>query len=98
MGSVIERRLSSIDLLFLVLELVVDLVEILHSYSVSNHLEWIDLALLNTLEKVLPVEMNWRLAVANESNSALHYRADVELSPSVSIVTGVGAKRYLRDL
>jgi len=71
-----------VDLLhtvFLLVELVVDLVEILDTNSVGNHLERVDLTALNLLKKLLPVEVDWSLTVTNEANTTLHERANVEV-------------------
>lgn len=83
-----ESAPFSIHLLFPILELVVHLVEVFHSYAVSYHLQWIDLALLNALQEVFPVEVDGSLAVTDESNASLHHRADVEVIGETNVDTG----------
>ena len=45
----------------------------------ADHLERIDLALLDHLQERLPVQVDGRLAVTNEADTALHQGADVEV-------------------
>lgn len=61
------------------LKLVVDLVELVDRDTVGDHLEGVDLALLNHHQQLLPVEVYGRLAVSDEANTALHKGADVEV-------------------
>lgn len=71
-----------VDLLHTVLllvELVVDLVEILHADTVSDHLQRVNLAFLDVLEQLLPVEVDGCLSVANQADTTLHQRANVEV-------------------
>lgn len=63
----------------LVLKLVVYLVEIFHSDTVRNHLERVDLPILDHLEKRLPVEVHRRLAIADEADTAFHQGTNVEV-------------------
>lgn len=65
--------------ILLLLKHVVDLGKILHGDTVGNHLQGVNLALLNHLEKLLPVEVDGSLSVADEANTALHQRANVEV-------------------
>lgn len=65
--------------ILLLLELVVDLVEVLERDAVADHLERVDLPVLDHLEERLPVEVHGCLAVADEADAALHERADVEV-------------------
>lgn len=72
----------NVDLLhaiLLLIELVVDLVEVLHANTVSNHLQRVDLAFLDHLKKLLPVEVDRCLSVADQADTALHQRANVEV-------------------
>ena len=73
-------------------EYVVNEVELLHQYTVAEHLQWIGLAVPDHLEELLPVEMDGCLAVAHEFNAALHQGADVEVVglESISDVTEKG--------
>ena len=57
----------------------VNLVHLLHLDPVGDHVEGLELAGLDLLEQVFPVEMDGGLAVADEADAALHYRADVEV-------------------
>lgn len=65
--------------ILLLLELVVNLVEVLNTNSVGDHLERVDPAALDLLEKVLPVKLNWGLTVADEANTALHDGTNVKV-------------------
>jgi hypothetical protein len=65
----------AVDLLhaiILLIEGVVDLGHILDADTVSNHLQGVDLALLDHLEELLPVEMDGCLSVTDEADTALH--------------------------
>lgn len=54
------------------LELVVDLVQVLQSDAVGDHLHGVQLAGLDHLEQVLPVLLYRSLAIANEAHATLH--------------------------
>ena len=71
-----------VDLLSL-LELVIDLVQILDPDTMGHHLQRIDLAALNALEEVFPVEVDGCLAIADEADSTLHERACSEVSTRI---------------
>lgn len=60
-------------------ELVVDLVEIVELDAVRNHLQRVQLALLDLPQKFLPVLVDGRLSISNETNSTLHQRSNVEV-------------------
>ena len=54
---------------------VVHFVDILHLDTMCHHLQRIDLARLDFLEQVLPVVVDWRLPIPDESNTTFHQRA-----------------------
>ena len=56
----------------LLVEIVVHLGHVLHTDTVSDHLERVNLVLLDLVQQVVPVHVNRSLAVANESDTALH--------------------------
>jgi len=51
---------------------VVDLGHVLDADTVGDHLQGVDLAFLDHLEKLLPVEVDGCLSVANKADTALH--------------------------
>lgn len=68
-----------LDTIFVVFELVVNLVEVLQADTVGNHLKRIQLPGLYVLHQLLPVQVNWRLPVTDQSDTALHQGSDVEV-------------------
>lgn len=60
-------------------ELVVDLIQVLETDAVRHHLQRIELALLDLLHELVPVLVDWSLTIANEADTTLHQRADVEV-------------------
>lgn len=65
-------------ILFL-LKLVVYLVQIFDPDPMGDHFQRLNLTRLDLLEQIMPVEMDWRLAVANEADASLHQTANVEM-------------------
>lgn len=68
----------------LFVERIIALVKILDVDTVCDHLERVNLALLDTGEQVLPVEVDGCLAIADKADTALHERAwerDVNNTP-----------------
>lgn len=60
-------------------EFVIDLVQIVEQDSVRDHLQRIQLSILDLLHEMLPVLVHWGLTVTNKANTALHQRPDVEV-------------------
>jgi hypothetical protein len=81
-----RRREASLgeDLLHaivLLVEVVIHLGHVLDADTVCNHLEGINLSLLNLVEQFVPVLVNGSLAVTDESDTTFHqgaYRGLVE--------------------
>lgn len=65
--------------ILLLVEHVVNLFEVLDVDTVGHHLQGIDLALLDHLQKLLPVEVDGCLSVADKADTTLHQRANVEV-------------------
>jgi len=80
-------------ILFL-LELVVNLVQVFDAHSVGHHLQRVNFARLNLLEKFVPVQMDWCLSVTDEANTTLHKRADVEVV-GLMLLAENGIARYI---
>jgi hypothetical protein len=70
-ASLAEDLLHAIILL---VEIVVHLGHVLDADTVGNHLERVDLILLDLVEQVVPVHVHGSLAVADETDAALHQR------------------------
>jgi hypothetical protein len=65
----------AVDLLhaiILLVECIVDLGHVLDADTVGDHLHGVDLALLDHFEKLLPVEVDGCLSVADKADTALH--------------------------
>lgn len=58
--------------IFLFLEFVVDLVQLVHAHPVGDHLQRIDLAAFDHAAELLPIHVNWSLTVANQPDPAFH--------------------------
>lgn len=65
--------------ILLLVELVVHLVEILKTDTMREHLGRVQLAILNHLQKLLPIFDDRGLTVADEADTALHQGANVEV-------------------
>lgn len=66
-----------VDLLhavILLVKVVIHLSHVLHTDTVSDHLERVNLILLDLVQQVVPVHVNRSLAVTDESDTALHQR------------------------
>lgn len=57
----------------------VQFVHILQADAMGYNIQWIDLTLLDLLEEILPILLNWSLAIANEPDTCLHQSTDVEV-------------------
>src|SRR6266498_4251339 len=59
--------------------LLVDHVHLLHQYTMADHLEGVELPFANHVQEFLPVQLNWSLSIANESDPSLHQGADIKV-------------------
>jgi len=66
------RAEDLLNAIILLVKGVVDLGHVLDADTVGDHLQGVDLAFLDHLEKLLPVEVDGCLSVTDEADTTLH--------------------------
>jgi len=70
--SCLHKRLLHILALAMLIEDIVDDIQLVDGHAVRDHIEGVELAVLDHLEELFPVFVYRRLTVADEADTALH--------------------------
>ena len=78
-----ERELGlNKDLLyriFLGIKLMIDLINVLKTEPMGEHLSWVQLPLLNLGQQRLPVLLHGCLGISDQADTALHHSTNIEV-------------------
>ena len=77
-------------------ELVVDFVQLLELDAMRDHLQRINVTLLDQFEQLFPVHVHRHLSVADEADTMFHQRADVEVVSLKGVSRFVGSQNEER--
>ena len=70
------------------IEPAIQLLHLLEAHAMRQHAVWIQRAVLELLQQVLPIQVHRRLAVPNQPDAALHQAADVEVVGEADVDAG----------
>lgn len=66
-------------------EQIVDFLHISHVEAMGDHVQGLDFVGLDEFEEMIPVFVDWRLAITDQADAGLHEGADIEMVALSSI-------------
>lgn len=93
-----ELRLDKYFLhpILLIFKFIIHLCQVVHEDSMTYHLQRINFPALYHFQKLLPVQVDWGLAITNEPNTSLHKSTNIEMIGLYSLIqqSAIGISTY----